>query len=317
MSPSLKESVQHQRMVLKGLLKAPLQAVAEDVAEVWGEPARLNQCLEAAFQSIPHCTFLYAVDVKAVQVSATVTVDQVLSEDLGRDRSSRPYMREAVPAEGFLLSEAYISLRKRRPSLTAIQIVRSHEGGAVLGFLGADFDLRDLPITQSLYEEPVNWRQVKGDPAIRGSLFSQTRSESLMDQHMDDVVGVLEELMVDHGVYHTINHFSSSRSTIWLLDDPYRYRLLGVDEITDPDICLAYPKRSYPKRAEVREDQVRPVLETFKRLRFMDETIYLRSGSLNLFNGIVGLTFSCDGSHYMKVDEFLDKDLGFWVGSAG
>jgi hypothetical protein len=31
----------------------------------------------------------------------------------------------------------------------------------------------------------------------------------------------------------------------------------------------------------------------------MDENIDLRSGSLNIYNGIVGLNFSCDGSHYM------------------
>jgi hypothetical protein len=32
----------------------------------------------------------------------------------------------------------------------------------------------------------------------------------------------------------------------------------------------------------------------------MDETIDLRSGSLNIHNGIVGLNFSCDGSRYMS-----------------
>jgi hypothetical protein len=35
---------------------------------------------------------------------------------------------------------------------------------------------------------------------------------------------------------------------------------------------------------------------------------------LNIFNGFVGLTFSCDGSHYMPWDEFLEKDIDFWVG---
>jgi hypothetical protein len=57
-----------------------------------------------------------------------------------------------------------------------------------------------------------------------------------------------------------------------------------------------------------------PVLEQFRQLRFMDENIYLRSGSLNIFNGTVGLNFSCDGSHYMNYREFLDKELQFWIG---
>ncbi|MBS0311894.1 MAG: hypothetical protein JSR88_11220, partial [Proteobacteria bacterium] len=54
----------------------------------------------------------------------------------------------------------------------------------------------------------------------------------------------------------------------------------------------------------------------FRDLRFMDETIYLRSGTLNIFNGIVGLTFSCDGSHYMPWNEFLDKRVEFWLGTS-
>jgi hypothetical protein len=58
-------------------------------------------------------------------------------------------MKEAVPVWGFLLSDAYISLAKSRPSLTALQIVRA-ENGQPLGYLGADFDLRDLPVSSTL-----------------------------------------------------------------------------------------------------------------------------------------------------------------------
>jgi len=35
---------------------------------------------------------------------------------------------------------------------------------------------------------------------------------------------------------------------------------------------------------------------------------------LNVVNGMVGLTFSCDGSHYMSADEFLAKPDSFWFG---
>jgi len=31
-------------------------------------------------------------------------------------------------------------------------------------------------------------------------------------------------------------------------------------------------------------------------------------------NGLLGLTFSCDGSHYMPMEEFLEKSYAFWVG---
>jgi hypothetical protein len=37
--------------------------------------------------------------------------------------------------------------------------------------------------------------------------------------------------------------------------------------------------------------------------------------SINLFNGMISLTFSCDGSHYMHYREFLGKDTQFWFGT--
>ena len=71
----------------------------------------------------------------------------------------------------------------------------------------------------------------------------------------------------------------------------------------------------YPERAKTSPAQLHQVLQEFKALRFADETIYLRSASINIMNGMLGLTFSCDGSHYMPVEEFLERDLSFWLGS--
>lgn len=123
----------------------------------------------------------------------------------------------------------------------------------------------------------------------------------------------MEELMTDHGVFHGKLHFSSSRATVWLVDDPYRYRLLDIQALTDPDTCLIYPHVDYPANALVPKDKIRPVLDALRALRFMDETFYLRAGSLNIFNGMVGITFSCDGSHYLPWDEFLSKGYDFWA----
>lgn len=55
------------------------------------------------------------------------------------------------------------------------------------------------------------------------------------------------------------------------------------------------------------------VLESFRPLRLIDETFYLRSATVNLFNGIVGVTFSCDGSHYVPYEEFLGRGKDFWL----
>jgi hypothetical protein len=310
MTDALKASVSRQRRALFNMLVEPMAYVAGRCAAVWGDRARLDAVLLDALRTVPHSRFLYALDTHAVQVSANAAAEGLIEADFGRDRSARPYMRERIPANGLLLSEAYISLRAKRPSLTALR--RIERGGAQLGLLGADFDLRDLPLTREVYREPNRWQQLKGDPAIRGSLFEQRRVESLIDRHIDEVLSVLEELVVESGVFHCKIHFSSSRATIWLVSDPFRYRLLGFDELADPDVCLAYPHCDYPEQAIIGADQVRGILAGFKRLRRADDIIYLRSGSLNIFNGLVALNFSCDGSHYLPHTEFLDPDSPFW-----
>ena len=69
--------------------------------------------------------------------------------------------------------------------------------------------------------------------------------------------------------------------------------------------------------AEIPADKVGPVLRGLQALRFADDTIYLRAASLNIFNGLISLTFSCDGTHYMPYSEFLDKETAFWFGDTG
>jgi hypothetical protein len=316
MSEALREAVTRQRLLLSGRLAVPLERLARRCARTWPDRAALEASLGEAFPGLPSCKYLYVLDARARQLTANCTPEGLLPEHAGRDRADRPYLAAALGGEQFSLSPAYISRNARRPSLTAVQRIES-ETGAHLGFLGADFDLRELPLTRELYQQPEQWVQLKGDPAIRGGLFAQQRVESLMDKRMDEVLDLLTELVAAHGVFHGKLHFSSSRATLWLVDDPFRFRILDIEDLTDPAICLAYPTRAYPEDAAIPLERVREVLQTFHELRFMDETIYLRSGSMNIFNGIVGLNFSCDGSHYMPWHDLLRKSLGFWLGTGG
>jgi len=316
--PSLQESVARQRAELKQVIVDPLHQAAVACRDAWGDRDRLDAALLRVFPTLPYCRYLYVLDTAGVQLSDNVDHRGPIGADFGRDRSHRPYMREAQPGTGFLLSRSYITLRERRPGLTAIQIVRDGRGAA-LGFVGADFYLQDLPLTKHRFgadfEEQRQWRQLRGDPSIRSTVFHQTRTESEMDRHLDTVLGVVEELMVNHGMHHIMLHFSSSRAVYWTVDDPYRYHLLDIQALTNPDICLAYRKQPYPGDALVPKERIRAILDALRSLRFVDETFYLRTGTLNIFNGIVGLTFSCDGSHYVPWDEFLKMDVAVWLGT--
>jgi len=314
MIETLKDAIHRQRISLAELLRAPLENLAEQCAAVWGQREDLDIVLSDNFRKVPHCLFLYVLDKNGIQISDNITAGGLLTGHYGRDRSQRPYMHEPVPSWGFLLSDAYLSRRADRPSLTALQLVRRDV--EMLGYLAADFDLRDLPVTAELYEESGDWRQIKGDPAIRGTVFQQCRIESPMDRNMDTACAILEELLTDRGMFQTVIHFSSSRATIWLMDDPFRYRILDHEALSDPDVCLLYPLIPYPDDALIPRDTIHNVLSYMRTLRTADETLYLRAASINIFNGMISLTFSCDGTHYMSWREFLDKDTAFWLGSA-
>ncbi len=308
-----KESIYLQREQLGRMLHEPLANLAEQCVEAWDDRDLLDDVLVKHFNEIPYVDYLYCVDFNGIQICDNVTADGLELDHFGRDRSQRPYMNEEVPEWGFLLSDAYIALNNNRPSLTALQVIRSGEN--VLGYLGADFDLRNLPGTAALYEEPAEWRQIKGDPAIRRVVFQQRRVESPMDRMMQQSFSILEELLTQRGVFQCQINFASSQATIWTIDDPFRYRILDQEAFSDPDICLVYPAHTYPQDAVVPHERVIEVFDILRELRTGDENIYLRMSSLNIFNGMVSVTFSCDGTHYMPYDEFLAKDTSFWFGN--
>lgn len=314
METNWQDSIYRQREELARMLREPIECCARAVTPVWHDRQQIEETLLKNFSSIPYCNNLYALDFNGVQICDNIGAKGILKGHMGRDRSQRPYMKEAVPSWGFLLSDAYISLYKHRPSLTALQVIRDNE--QVQGYLGVDFDLRDLPVTTELYREPENWRQIKGDPAIRKLVFQQTRVESLMDQHREQAFAILEEMLTRRGVFQMQIHFSSSQATIWMMDDPFRYRILDMDALIDPDICMLYPRQEYPANALIPADTIEAILENLQMLRTADENIYLRLASINLFNGMISLTFSCDGSHYMPYGEFLQKNADFWFGNA-
>ena len=309
----LQKTVKKQRQALKELLFASMSKLATACAENMNNRQALENILSDEMSTADYCKYLWVLDKTGRQLTDDATRTGFKHGQVGRDRVARPYLQRALKGEDYYLSEAYISRNRKRPSITAVKAIYN-EYGKVCGYLGADFDLRELPHTSDEYVDEKAWQQIKGDPAIRSGLFSQQRVESAMDAKIDDVLSVMKELILARGVFHAKLHFSSSRATLWRVDNPFVYQILNIDELSDPDICLAFQHQKYFEKAIVEEKNISKVLQQFKDLRFTDETIYLRSASLNVVNGMVGLNFSCDGSHYMRYEEFLEKSMPFWFG---
>lgn len=152
----------------------------------------------------------------------------------------------------------------------------------------------------------ANWLQIRGDPAVRRFLFRQTRTPSLFDRRMDEALDVVEQLLTHHGAFHVKVHFSSTQLSCWFYDEPYNYHVFVGEMIFAENFLTPWPHAVYAKKPLIPANGVRPILEEFKRLRLTDKRIYLRHASINRINGLIGMTFSCDGSHYVKYRQFFE-----------
>jgi hypothetical protein len=316
----LENSINQQRDYLIALLHEPLGELAQLCMTQWEDRESLDRAIKAYLQNRPEhrCRLLYAIDLSGKQYSSNISDELVDDTIIGQNLAERPYLqflRGRSSHKRVFLSDVYIDKQTRKPCITVLHLISDRD--KELGYIAADFGLNDLPLRETSNIQPREWQQIKGDPSIRSSMFQQQKTCSLMDQRIDEVLDVVESLITEQGVFHVKLHFSSSRATLWAYNDPYRYRLHVLDEIVDPDVCLVYAKMPYPDAAEIPAAQVRSILRSFKLLREVDEIIYLRAASLNIMNGLVGLNFSCDGTHYMSARAFLEKDLKFWLGDYG
>ena len=155
---------------------------------------------------------------------------------------------------------------------------------------------------------PYKWLQIKGDPSVRAFLFQQRRVESLFDSQLDRIHEIVHELLTRKGAFHVKVHYSSSQLTCWFADDAYRYRVFVKEEVLEPGFLDQFRDCSIDHLQPLidSEDMI-SILTEFKRLRTTDENIYLRNGSVNRVNGMIGMTFSCDGAHYIDHKTFFEK----------
>jgi hypothetical protein len=149
------------------------------------------------------------------------------------------------------------------------------------------------------------WLQIHGDPSIRQFLFNQSRVNNEFDDHLDEVLGRVRRLLVERGAFHAKIHFSSGQVTLWSMADPYNYQVYLKEEFLGGGFVQGFRYTPYPLNASVPPKRVTEVLAILRTLRLKDDAVYLRSGSLNIINGLVGLVFSCDGAHYIDYMDLI------------
>ena len=128
MNAPLQESIDRQRDILKGWLSASLVRVADDCKRLWPDRQALEARLMEGLAELPYCKYLYLLDERAHQITSNASRAGLLESQYGRDRSERPYLAKALAGAPFSLSDAYISRNARRPTLTAVQLIRADDG---------------------------------------------------------------------------------------------------------------------------------------------------------------------------------------------
>lgn len=301
-----KDNVSQKKRLLCGSIKAPMAQLAEQAVAAWGDSQQLNHTLQNAFCKLPNCHLLYALTPNGHQCSANVARGETDMVWLDQDLSQRPLFKGHLPYKGMSISVAYMSQRSMKPCLTALQAVR--QGETLLGFIAADIHLNDLPTLGKTMSLQLPWHQPKGATSLGERLSGE------MDKHIDYLIYLLSTLMQEHGVFQVDMHFNHDRCLLWTADDPWRYRIHQVEALLEAELLERYPQRDFPQQSLVDAEGVPLVFGQFKALREIDDVIHLHSVSLNLLNGMVGLGFCSDASHYLPVGEFMNTSLDYWFG---
>jgi hypothetical protein len=155
---------------------------------------------------------------------------------------------------------------------------------------------------------PDKWLQIKGDPSVRAFLFQQSRVDSLFDSEIDRIHQIVYALLTQKGAFHVKVHYSSNQLTCWFADDAFRYRVFVKEEVLEEDFLNQFRDCTIDHlQPLINNIETLAVLKEFRRLRTTDQTIYMRNGSINRVNGLIGMNFSCDGAHYIDHKTFFDK----------
>lgn len=188
---------------------------------------------------------------------------------------------------------------------------------------------------------------IKGDPSIRESVLMRKRYTSKVDTVFEELEPLLEDLMLNRGIYRIFVGFNSGEVRTNSIFDPLRQEVHDAEKLSDTQyIERQFPRIEYAEKIELmralyatlrssrqykamptywqnilnrRSDKWQPlepenipdILSTVRKLREIEE-YYLRNITICIVQGIVRMQFNCDGTQIIDAHNFrvfLEENL--------
>ena len=139
---SVIERYRQHREAIHGLLASILTGINEQ--RVFGEPEAPRKAIKCLGERYAFVSLLFTLDPEGIQLSGNLTPSgEESSEDVGRDRSQRPYFQLVKDSDGVVVTEPYLSSVDSALCISAAAPVRDH-AGKILGYIVMDVDLAQI-----------------------------------------------------------------------------------------------------------------------------------------------------------------------------
>ncbi len=188
---------------------------------------------------------------------------------------------------------------------------------------------------------------LKGDPSLRETAMDRCRYESEIDQVFSKLEPILEDLLINRGIYRLFIGFNNSEIRTNSIFDPLREEIHDASTLTSLDyVNRHFPPISYDDKIEVMREiyrnlmgsglfqkmptvwqnittkrhsnwepmtieQIKNIIQTLKVMRSMPE-YYLRNFTVSIVQSVVRMQFNCDGTQIVTANnfsEFIEMNL--------
>ncbi|WP_428086843.1 hypothetical protein [Candidatus Thioglobus sp.] len=189
-------------------------------------------------------------------------------------------------------------------------------------------------------------RSLKGDPSLKESVYNRERTQSIVDDNIDELMDVVLSLLLFTGIFRIVIGLNNGEIKTSSVFDPFNveihlaedllvkeyvsshFGMIDLDEkealikryyqMLENDPAFNYLSDEWQKTAHQRnknmkrladEEELRYIVEHIPALRNLDG-YYLRSAVINLFNSTISMSFNCDGTQIMshkKFREFIEE----------